>query len=68
VSVFTNNIRAVRASKNISRPKLAEKIGVHYNTLRNWELGIADPKAQNIVAISKALECSVEDLLVIDGD
>lgn len=63
----TNNILVARQIRRVSRRELAEKIGVHYNTLRNWELGESDLKAEKLVAISRVLGCTIEELLLVDG-
>lgn len=62
---MTNSIRAIRESRKISQPDLAAMVGVHANTIRNWERGDTDPKMENLVALSAALGCTIEDLVTV---
>lgn len=62
---MTNSIRVIRERRGMSQPDLAAKVGVHANTIRNWERGDTDPKAESLVALASALNCSIEDLVTV---
>ena len=49
----------------ITQRKLAEQIGVHYNTVNSWILGKSDPKAEDIIKICDILGVSADYLLGI---
>ena len=57
------NMRAERARNGLSAEKAAKAIGVHPNTLRNWESGESEPTAGNLIALSTLYHCTPEYLL-----
>lgn len=57
-----------RESKGLSRPELAEKLGVHYSTLTNWETGRRDVPTKILCALSDELDCTVDYLLGYDRE
>ncbi|MBS5113617.1 MAG: helix-turn-helix transcriptional regulator [Coprobacillus cateniformis] len=61
-----NNILEARKRLQISQEKLGEKIGVTRQTISNWELGQTLPDAKQLVALSKALNISIDCL--VDND
>lgn len=60
-----NLIRKVREALGLTIVELAEKIGVHYTTVSEWELGKTVPRAAKKNALSKVLGRSIEDLFPI---
>jgi transcriptional regulator with XRE-family HTH domain len=59
---FPQRLRALRDGRRWTRPELAEKIGVHANTIYNWENGIFSPSLDDLQKISGALNVSLEEL------
>ncbi len=55
-------IREVREALGLTIVELAEKTGVHYTTVSEWELGKTVPRASRKNALSKVLGRSIEDL------
>lgn len=55
-------IKRIRLDRNISRDELSKRIGVAINTLRGWEMGLANPRAETLPKIAAALNMSLEDL------
>ncbi|MCR4819304.1 MAG: XRE family transcriptional regulator [Fretibacterium sp.] len=52
-------IKAVRKSLGISQEELAEKAGVHHNTIARWEREELDPRRASIVKLASALHTTV---------
>lgn len=57
------NMRAERARLGLSAEKVAQRIGVHVNSVRSWERGDIDPNGHNLVALAALYDCSPEYLL-----
>lgn len=56
-------LRALRELHNLSRPKLADLVGVHFMTVRDWEIGgrrYNTPSRKNLNALAGALGVPVE--------
>jgi len=47
----------MREERGLKRDWVATKIDVHYNTLKNWELGKSHPGTKEILALSKVYHC-----------
>ena len=72
-TVLGNNIKLYRRLKNISRPELARRIGVHHLQLIKWETGQAMVRGSNLVLLSDILGVEVWELfytgkVVLMGD
>lgn len=48
---------------NLSQQQLGELVGVGKKTISNWEKGITEPNASNIVALARHLHISTDKLL-----
>lgn len=55
-------VREWRMSKGVSRMKLAEALGIHYNTVVNKEEGKSDWTLKEVKAIAKMFKISVADI------
>lgn len=61
-----NNIKEIRETKGISHKELAEKSGLHYNKLKDYEnnyIKIENVTVGNLNRIAKALECTIDELI-----
>ncbi len=59
-------LRALREMHGLSRPRLATLVGVHFMTIRDWEIGgrrYNTPSLQNLNALAGALGVPVEHFL-----
>ena len=56
-------IRDYRKRSNLTQAELAEKMGIHENTIRRWEAGDFEPRSHDIVQLCKILNCSEAELL-----
>ena len=61
---YLERIKRLKSSRKITNDKLAEMTGIPLGTLSKLLAGISDsPKLSNIVAISRALDCSLDWLI-----
>lgn len=60
---LNKNILSLRKKNNFSQEQLAEKIDVSRQTISNWELGETSPNPEQLLALSKTLKVSVDELL-----
>lgn len=61
---YLERIKKLKSSKKITNDKLSEMTGIPLGTLAKLLAGISDsPKLANIVAISRALDCSLDWLI-----
>jgi transcriptional regulator with XRE-family HTH domain len=63
-----SNLKTIRQSNNLSQSQLADKSGVNFRTIQNYEQGFKDiNKAQAITLynLAQALNVTIEDLLEI---
>lgn len=61
-----NNLKILRRQKNLTQEQLASKIGIPQPTYRTYENGRYEPSIKTLVKLSQILECSVDDILIID--
>ena len=59
-------IQKLRKQNGWSQEELASRISVSRQTLSKWELGVTVPDTENVVAICKLFQISVDDLLQIE--
>ncbi len=60
-------IQARRVELNISRSELSRSSGVPLRTLEEWEAERRIPRdVYQLAKIAKVLQCSIEDLIIID--
>lgn len=64
---FKDRLKELRLEKDLSQTKLAEKFGVDFRTISNWENGVRKPDIDTVVNIAKYFEVSTDYLLgVVD--
>ena len=57
-----DNLRAMRARKRMSQEELAERIGVHVNTIANWENGKGGIGFDKAWALADLFGCPLDEL------
>lgn len=62
---FSSKIKEARLERNLTQEQLAELIGVHPRTYRNYEIGKTVPRIEIIRKLCIALDTSCDDLLEI---
>ena len=58
---LASKMKALRDDRGLKRNWVAKQLGVHYNTLKNWELGKAHPGTRELLALSKIYHVNPED-------
>lgn len=59
---FGNNLKHLRESKNLTQERLAELIGVEYQTISRIETGLYFTSYDNLQKIAKVLDVNISDL------
>lgn len=54
---FADRLKGMREERGLKRDWVANRLGVHYNTLKNWELGRAHPGTRELLALSQVYHC-----------
>lgn len=62
-TIFSQNLKKYRESRNFSRQSLADKVGISLSTLGMYEQGRREPDLQKLVSIATLLHVSVDELL-----
>lgn len=57
------NIKSLRIQQNMTQQELAEKLFVKRNAISKWEQGRGMPSIDNVQALSKTFNVSIESLL-----
>ena len=63
---FTTAIRARRLKKGYSQKELAEILNVAQQHISRWESGERKPDVESLYRLSLALDCSMEDLFILN--
>ena len=63
MSTIGERIKARRVELQISRQALADALGLGYETIRQWEVGIAEPRPKLYSDISHALRSSKQAIV-----
>lgn len=53
------NIKQLRKARGLTQKELADKLGVTQSAVGNWEAGIRNPRAADLLNIAEALEVPV---------
>lgn len=61
--MFGLNIKQFRGAAGMSQAVLALKVGVTQQTISNWENGMGEPSASELLALSVALNVDLKELL-----
>lgn len=59
---IVNGLKSRRLAAGLSQRQLAELMQVTQGAIANWETGAAYPRASQLPALAKALQCSIDDL------
>jgi transcriptional regulator with XRE-family HTH domain len=59
---FKENLKKIRMGNMFSQAKLAEKSGIEPSHISHYECGRRIPSVPNLIKLSKALNCTMEDL------
>jgi DNA-binding XRE family transcriptional regulator len=59
------DLKTLRRRKFLTQKDLGNSVGVSYQTVQNWEAGVALPRLRTIPKLAEALGISTDDLLEI---
>lgn len=62
MSEFSKRLTNLRESRNLTKTKMANKIGVSLSTYANWEYGYNDPDMNTLGKIANILDTTVDYL------
>ena len=62
---FAARLKSVRDERGLKRDWVAKQLGVHYNTLKNWELGKSHPGTRDLLALGQIYHMKPTDFLKI---
>lgn len=65
--IIAARLRMARVGRGLSQEDLAEKSGLHINSIYVYEIGKTIPGAYNLVALADALEVSLDWLCGREG-
>ena len=60
---FGNYLFRLRKTAGLNQEELAERVGVHMNTISQWENGVYIPKTPKLKKLAEALNVTETDLL-----
>ena len=55
-------LKSLRQRRRLTLRALAQRLGVTYQAVHNWEKGINDPSADLLAIIAQELQCEIGDL------
>ena len=61
---FGNNLKIIRAEKNLSQEQLAELLGVSRQAVSRWEQDSGYPETERVIQIAQKLDVSLDSLLL----
>ena len=60
---FAEKIRSARKAEGYSQRELAERAGLHYRTIQNWESGRLPKSLDPVIRVAQVLGTTAESLL-----
>ena len=60
-SLLAGRMKDLRDERGLKRDWVARQLGVHYNTLKNWELGKAHPGTRELLALARIYHIEPEE-------
>lgn len=60
-----NNLKVLRAKKDVSQQQLSQVLGVSQNTISSWETSSTRPSAKNMLKMADYFDISLEELYSI---
>ena len=60
-----NNLKVLRAKKDVSQQQLSQVLGVSQNTISSWETSRTRPSAKNMLKMADYFDISLEELYSI---
>lgn len=67
-ATFGDRLTAAREGAALDQAGLAQRLGVHLETLREWEQDLSEPRANRLQMLAGMLNVSIRWLLTGEGD
>lgn len=64
---FGNNLKKLRADRNLSQEQLAEKLKISRQAISKWESGKAYPDIENLVILRNIFDVTLDELIINDN-
>jgi DNA-binding XRE family transcriptional regulator len=61
-SCLSKNLRAFRIARQVTQAEIGEMVGAFENSVNNWECGRNSPRMEKLLALSRMMGCTVEEL------
>lgn len=61
--MWAGNLRFLRLQKGYSQNELGKRLGIKGSRIRDYELGIAEPKLELLIRIARHFQCSLDHML-----
>ncbi|MBQ8334464.1 MAG: helix-turn-helix transcriptional regulator [Clostridia bacterium] len=68
MNTIGENIRNLRKKNDLTQEKLADFLGVTYQSVSKWECGVTCPDLSLIAPLTKLLHCTADELLGLTED
>lgn len=65
---YPKKFKAIRQSRDLTQVKVAEALGIKYQSVQGWEHGKVNPSKQNIYKLADLLNCNPEDFASFEED
>ncbi len=65
---FGKNFRKYRILNGYTQQQIAEKLGIRQSNVSDWENNVSRPEYENLIALARLYDESLETLLGVDGD
>lgn len=60
---FSNNLQKFRHDKKMTQKEMAKKTGLEQSHISHFECDRRSPNLKNLIILSKALNCTIDDLV-----
>ena len=63
-AALAKRFKDLRDDRGLKRRWVANQLGVHYNTMKNWELGKARPGPKEVLFLAKVYDVKPEEFFM----
>lgn len=64
MSIFSEQLKKLRAQKQLSQDNLAEKLYISRQAISKWENGDATPDLDNLIKLAEIFDISLDELIL----
>jgi len=63
MNIFAKNLKDLRKNNELSQSEFAERLGLKFYTIGNWEQGRSEPSMDDLILISNTFNVSIDYLV-----